>query len=342
MFHKGIRKFSNWKWTKLIWMKLLFSCPVVSDSLRPPWTAAHQAFLSFTISLSLLKCSVHTVSDAIQPSHSLLSPSLPCLNPSQYYDLFLISQLFTSGDQSIGASNSASVLPTNIQGWFSLRFTGWISLQSKGLSRVFSNTSVQKHLFFGAQPSLWYSSHIHTWLKRKGGSWILHSHKIEWERSMILLSVRKQAGAKFLAPRFRGLLDLWREGYQHRRGAEDSHMSELYWAESWHSSHTGRRRMLVRQKALPNKRRGRWCSLKKKAFFLFANLSSPGLKLEGVGEKRLSVKHDLRAKGWALRRMLTAPSKRDLGRLVKLSRKSRSYGVWLNCRKKKWEGRGEN
>ena len=284
---------------------------------------------------------VHWISDVIQPPHPLSPPSPPVLNLSQNQGLFQwVGSLHQRGGQSIGPS--ASVLPMNIQGWFPLGITGWISLQSKGLSRVFSNTSVQKHLFFGAQPSLWYSSHIHTWLKRKGGSWILHSHKIEWERSMILLSVRKQAGAKFLAPRFRGLLDLWREGYQHRRGAEDSHMSELYWAESWHSSHTGRRRMLVRQKALPNKRRGRWCSLKKKAFFLFANLSSPGLKLEGVGEKRLSVKHDLRAKGWALRRMLTAPSKRDLGRLVKLSRKSRSYGVWLNCRKKKWEGRGEN
>ena len=96
-----------------------------------PWTAARQAFLSFTISLSLLKFNVHPVSDAIQPSHPLLSPSLPSLNPSQHHGLFLISQLFTSGGQSIGASNLASVLPMNIQGCFSLGWTGWISLSPR-------------------------------------------------------------------------------------------------------------------------------------------------------------------------------------------------------------------
>ena len=67
---------------------------------------------------------------------------------------FQISQFFTSGGQSIGVSASASVLPMNIQDWFPLGWTGWISLQSKGLSRVFSNTAVQKHQFFGAQLSL--------------------------------------------------------------------------------------------------------------------------------------------------------------------------------------------
>ena len=73
-----------------------------------------------------------------------------------------MSQLFTSGDQIFGASALASVLPMNIQGWFSLGSTGLISLQSKGLSRIFSNTTVQKHQFFGAQPSLCSKSHIHT------------------------------------------------------------------------------------------------------------------------------------------------------------------------------------
>ena len=76
---------------------------------------------------------------------------------------FQMSQLFTSGGQSIGVSASASVLPMNIQDWFSLGLTGWISLQSKGLSRVFSNTTVQKHQFFSAQLSLYFSVHIHTW-----------------------------------------------------------------------------------------------------------------------------------------------------------------------------------
>ena len=73
---------------------------------------------------------------------------------------FPMSQLFPSGDQSIEASFLASVLPVNIQGWFPLGLTGLISLLSKGLSRVFSNTTCQKHQFFGAQPSLWPNSHI--------------------------------------------------------------------------------------------------------------------------------------------------------------------------------------
>ena len=71
-----------------------------------------------------------------------------------------MNQFFTSGGQSTGVSASASVLPMNIQGWFPLGWTGWISLQSKGLSRVFSNTIVQKHQFFGTQLSLWSNSHI--------------------------------------------------------------------------------------------------------------------------------------------------------------------------------------
>ena len=75
-----------------------------------------------------------------------------------------MSQFFTSGGQSIGVSASASVLPMNIQDWFPLGWTGWISLLSKALSRVFSNTTVQKHHFFGAQLSLYSNSHICTWL----------------------------------------------------------------------------------------------------------------------------------------------------------------------------------
>ena len=81
-----------------------------------------------------------------------------------------MNQLFGSGGQSIGAS--APVLPMNIQDWFPLGWTGLISLQSKGLSRVFSNTTVKKHQFFGAQPSLWSSSHIRTWLLEKPWLWL--------------------------------------------------------------------------------------------------------------------------------------------------------------------------
>ena len=79
---------------------------------------------------------------------------------------FSMSWLFTSGGQSIETSASASVLPVNIQGWFPLGLTGLISLLSKGLPRVFS-TTVWKHQFFGAQPSLWFNSHIRSWLLKK-------------------------------------------------------------------------------------------------------------------------------------------------------------------------------
>ena len=80
---------------------------------------------------------------------------------------FQVSQLFASGGQNIGVSASTSVPPMNTQDWSPLGWTGWISLQSKGLSRVFSNTTVQKHQFVGTQLSLWSNSHIHTWLLEK-------------------------------------------------------------------------------------------------------------------------------------------------------------------------------
>ena len=88
-----------------------------------------------------------------------------CLQSFPASGSFPVSQLFASGGQSTGAS--VSVLPVNIQDWSPLGWTGWISLLSKGLSRVFSNTTVQKHQFFGAQPSLCSNSHIHTWLLEK-------------------------------------------------------------------------------------------------------------------------------------------------------------------------------
>ena len=85
---------------------------------------------------------------------------------------FPMSQLFTWGGQSTGVSASASVLPVNTQDWSPLEWTGWISLQSKGLSRVFSNTTVQKHQFLGAQLSSQSNSHIHTWPLRKPQPWL--------------------------------------------------------------------------------------------------------------------------------------------------------------------------
>ena len=101
-----------------------------------------------------------TISSSVVPFSS-------CLQSFPASGSFLISQFFASGGQSIGALASASVLPMNIQGWFPLGLTSFISLQSKGLSRVFSNTTVQKHPFFGTQLSLWSNSHIHTWLLEK-------------------------------------------------------------------------------------------------------------------------------------------------------------------------------
>ena len=97
---------------------------------------------------------VHHVGDAIQPSHPLLSPSPPAFKSFPASGSFPVSRFFTLVGQSIGVSASFSVLPMNIQDSFPLGWTGWISLQSKGLSRVFSNTTVQKHPFFGAQLSL--------------------------------------------------------------------------------------------------------------------------------------------------------------------------------------------
>ena len=129
------------------------------------WTKAHQASLS---SLSYGVCSnscplsrwCYTIISASVTSFSSSYQSLPALGT------FPMSGLFASGGPSIGASALASVLPVNIQGWFPLGLTGLISLQSKGLSGTSSST-VQKHQFFGTQPSLWSNSHIHTWLLEK-------------------------------------------------------------------------------------------------------------------------------------------------------------------------------
>ena len=94
-------------------------------------------------------------------------PFSSCLQSFPASGSFPMSQFFTSGGQRIGASASASVHPMNIQDWFPLGLTALIPLQSKGLSRVFSNTIVQKHQFFGAQISLYFNSNIHTWLLEK-------------------------------------------------------------------------------------------------------------------------------------------------------------------------------
>ena len=107
---------------------------------------------------------VHWVNDAIQPSHPLLSPFPSCPQSSPASGSLLLSWL---QDQSFGASASALVLPMNVQSWFPLGLTGLISLLFRGLSGVFSRTTVQKYQFFAAQPPLWSNSHICTWLLEK-------------------------------------------------------------------------------------------------------------------------------------------------------------------------------
>ena len=129
-------------------------CDPMNHSM--PGLPVHHQLLEFT------QTHVHRVSDAIQPSYPLLSPSsTPQSLPAS--GSFPMSQLFKWGGQSIGVSASASVLPMNTQDWSPLGWTCWISLKSKGLSRVFSNTTVQKNQFFGAQLSSQSNSHIHTW-----------------------------------------------------------------------------------------------------------------------------------------------------------------------------------
>ena len=134
--------------------------------IATPWIAACQASLSITNSRSSLK--LMSIESVMPSSHLILCDPfllLPPIPPS--LRVFPMSQLFAWGSQSTGVSALASVLPMSTQDWFPLEWTGWISLQSKGLSRVFSNTTLQKHQFFSAQLSLYSNSHIHTWLLEK-------------------------------------------------------------------------------------------------------------------------------------------------------------------------------
>ena len=114
--------------------------------------------------LELPQTHVHWVSVAIQPSHPLLSPFPPAFNLSQHQGPFQRVSSVHQVAKVLEFQASASVLPKNIHFWSPLGWTGWISLQCKRLSRVFSNRTVQQHQLFGTQLSLWSNSHIHTWL----------------------------------------------------------------------------------------------------------------------------------------------------------------------------------
>ena len=145
---------------------LLFSHWVVFDSLWPhglqharlPWPSPSPGDCSNSCPLS--RWCHPTISSSVIPFST-------CLQSFPASGSFQMSRFFTTGGQSIGVSASASVLPMNTQGWSPLGWTGWIFLQSKGLSRVFSNTTDQKHQFFGAHLSLQSNSHIHRWLLEK-------------------------------------------------------------------------------------------------------------------------------------------------------------------------------
>ena len=143
-----------------------FSCSVVSDSLwphesqhaRPPCPSPTPGVHSDS----------HPSSQWCHPAVSFsVVPFSSCPQSFPASESFPMSHLFTWGGQSTGVSALASCLPKKSQGWSPSEWTGWISVQSKGLSRVFSNTTVQKHQFFGTQPSSQSNSHIHTWPQEK-------------------------------------------------------------------------------------------------------------------------------------------------------------------------------
>ena len=138
------------------------SCPTLCDPMNrsmPGLPVHHQLRSSLRL----------TSIESVMPSSHLFCvfPFSSCPQSLPASESFPMSQLFAWGGQSTGVSALASFLPKKSQGWSPLEWTCWISLQSKGLSRVFSNTTVQKHQFFGAQPSSESNSHIHTWPQEK-------------------------------------------------------------------------------------------------------------------------------------------------------------------------------
>ena len=143
-----------------------FSCSVMSDSLWPH--GLQHARLPCPSSTPGVYSASYPLSQRRHPTISTsVLPFSSCLQSFPASVSFQMSQFFISGGQNTAVSASASVLPMNIQDWFPLGWTGFISLLSKGLSRVFSKSTVQKHQFFGVQLSLWSNSHIHTWLLKK-------------------------------------------------------------------------------------------------------------------------------------------------------------------------------
>ena len=180
-----ISSYTNWTSMVVQWLRLCF------HSRWHRWDFKGENIFSVQFSCSVLLDSLllhelqHTRSPCTSPTPRVYPDSYPlsrwchptillsvvpfssCLQSFPASGSFQMSQLFTTDGQSTGVSASVSVLPMNTQDWSPLGWTGWISLQSKGLSRIFSNTTVQKHQFFSAQLSLQSNSHIHTWLLEK-------------------------------------------------------------------------------------------------------------------------------------------------------------------------------
>ena len=147
--------------------------------MRPHGLWPCQPPLSFTISQSLLKfMSIELV--MLSNYLILCHPHLLLTSVFSSFGSFPVSHFFTSAVQSIGASASASVLPMSIQGWLPLALTGLVSLLSKGLSRVFSSTTIRKHQFFSTQPSTWSNCHIHIGLLEKPYLWLYGPLSAKW------------------------------------------------------------------------------------------------------------------------------------------------------------------
>ena len=170
---------------QFLWLSLLlFSGSVMSDSLQP-MDCSMPAFPILHHFPEIAQNCVRWVSDVVQPSRPVI-PFSSCPQSFPASGSFPMSQVFASGGQSIGASVSGSVLSMNIKDWFPLGLTGLISLLSKGHSGVFSSTTVQKHRFFSAQPSLWSNSQIHTWLLEKPWLWLHGPLLAKWRLCFLI------------------------------------------------------------------------------------------------------------------------------------------------------------
>ena len=159
---KALCSWMRWQFNSVQFSSVAQLCPTLCNTMNrsTPGLPVHHQLLEFT------QAHVHRAGDAIQLFHPLVPfSSSPISLPAS--ESFPTSQLFAWDSQSTGVSASASFPPKKSQGWSPSEWTSCISLQSKGLSRVFSNTTVQKHQFFSSQLSSQSNSHIHTWLQEK-------------------------------------------------------------------------------------------------------------------------------------------------------------------------------